>query len=182
MAKTFGEYFSKEGIYALPDPGGVVRHFKARWPANPYNMNIMECKNNLEIAYSFGGQKWARGILVCAKAKWAEIAKSYGSWVGLAQLHCYDDTVAAGTVPSWASSFDAYGGFLIHEYKPGKIVYTREWDQIYAFFVDSAPPPADPKPPVEDPVEDPIEDPVIPGPEAQGCLTKLIDILKILGG
>lgn len=28
----------------------------------------------------------------------------------------------------------------------------------------------------------PPEDPVIPGPEAKGCLTKLIDILKILGG
>lgn len=187
MAKILGKYHSPSGIYTFPDINGNEHSYTARWFANPFNMRIDECKPILEAGYDAGGNKWPKAILVLTQAKWQQIKDAgYGSWVGLTKIHCFDTTVNVGTCPQWARDFEAYDGFTIHEYTPGKVAFIRQGktveqmqDEIYIFFKDSAPPPADP---VKPPVEDPIEDPVIPGPEASGCLTKLIEILKILGG
>ena len=188
MAKILGKYHSPTGIYTFPNANGVEKSYVAKWFANPFSMRIDECKLILEAGYDAGGTKWPKAILVLTAAKWQQIKDAgYGSWVGLTKIHCFDNTVNVGACPQWAQDFKSYDGFTIHEYAPGKVAFIREgktveqlYNDIYVFFKDSPPPPA--PPPVEDPIEDPIEDPVIPGPEAQGCLTKLIDILKILGG
>ena len=169
----FGTFDSKYGIYKFGN-----KHYTARWYANATQMRIDEMKPILEEAYSAGGQKWQRGVLVAGISQWKKIVDGgFGSWVGLAQLHCYDATMNAGTVPEWANEFEGYGGFLIHEYAPGKIVFMREEKDLYIFFKDSPPPPV--VPPVDDPIDDPIEDPL---PEPQGCLSVIIDILNKLAG
>lgn len=155
-----GKYHSATGIYTFPDPNGVEHSYVARWFANPFRMRIDECKPILEAGYDAGDSKWPKAILVLTADKWAEIVKAgFGSWVGLTKIHCFDTTTNVGTCPQWARDFEAYDGFAIHEYAPGKVAFMRKFEDIYIFFKDSAPPPADPVvPPVTPPVEEPDDD------------------------
>ncbi len=158
-----GKYHSATGIYTFPDPNGVEHSYTAKWFANPFRMRIDECKPILEAGYDAGSNKWPKAILVLNDAKWNAIKDAgYGSWVGLTKIHCFDTTVNAGTCPAWARDFQAYDGFTIHEYASGKVAFMRKFEDIYIFFKDSAPPPADPvTPPVTPPVEQPDDDVII---------------------
>jgi len=169
MAKLAGVFYSKYLTYEFPDKNGVKRYYKAKWFGNPFAQRADEIAPILGAGYDAGGNKWPKAILWLTEKKWNELKADWGTWVGLTKIHAYDTTVNAGTCPAWAKTFDAYDGFTIHEYAPGKIVFIRNgktveqmYDEIYNFFVDAPAPPVDPvTPPVNPPVEQPDDDVII---------------------
>ena len=165
-----GKYHSPTGIYTFPDTKGVEHSYVARWGANPFGMRIDECKPILEAGYDAGDSKWPKAILILTKAKWAQIeAAGFDSWVGLTKIHCFDTTVNVGTCPDWAKEFEGYDGFTIHEYTPGKVAFMRDFQDIYVFFKDSAPPPVVVEPPVVTPpvVVPPVVTPPVVTPSSK---------------
>jgi hypothetical protein len=113
-------------------------------------MPINDCKLILEEGHKSDMASFPQAVLVVGQTKWEQIEKSYASWVGLAQFHYYAPDVNPGELPSWLKSIKAHGTKLIHEIRPG-VVYLltyAEPDYIYRYFVDCAPAPAYPQPPV----------------------------------
>lgn len=140
-----GTFDSRTGIYSFDG-----HSFKPRWYANALQMPIDDCKLIVEAGHREDMPKYPQSILVVGESKWEQISKSYASWVGITQFHYYAPDVNPGELPDWLKGIKAHGTKLIHEVRPG-VVYLLTYfepDFIYRYFVDCAPAPSYPVPPV----------------------------------
>lgn len=136
-----GSFDSRSGIYTFDG-----RSYRAKWYANALQIPIDDCKHIVEGGHKNDMAKYPQAVLVVGESKWAQISKSYASWVGITQFHYYAPEVNPGELPSWLTSIKAHGTKLIHEKSPG-VVYLltyHEPNYMYRFFVDSVPAPASP--------------------------------------
>ena len=149
-----GSFDSRTGIYTFDG-----RSYKAKWYANALQIPIDDCKQIVEAGHKSDMSKYPQAVLVVGESKWAQIEKSYASWVGITQFHYYAPDVNPGELPPWLQGINAHGTKLIHEKSPG-VVYLltyNEPDYMYRFFVDCAPAPVYPPavPPASGPGETP---------------------------
>jgi len=133
-----GKFDSRTGIYSFEGYS-----YKPRWYANALQMPINDCKSIIEQGHQSDMQDYPQAVLVVGKTKWEQIAKSYQSWVGMAQFHYYAPDVNPGELPAWLHLIKAHGTKLIHEIRPGEVYLLTyfEPDFIYRYFIDSAPAP-----------------------------------------
>lgn len=178
-----------DGKYYYEIPGGMPQMKK-----HPYEIPLKPHTTGLDELMKWGDEQRAAGrkpcvIMPCTSfppplgTAWDDKVDNSGIKDNLpVHLDCvavdYVNTKNPALPDIWVGNKD-FPPYLFWEYAPGKVRFYGTYSRFQSTFG------FDPEnDPLWQPTDPPIDDPEIPvpDPEAKGCLTKLIDILKILGG
>lgn len=184
--------YELDGVYYYEIPGGMPQ-----LKLHPFEVPLKPHTTGLDELMAWGDEQRKAGRKPCVIIPCTTFPDPLGSaWENKtdqsgildnvpAHLDCvavdYVNTKKPALPDIWAWNKDD-PPFMFWEYAPGKVRFRGTYSRFKSTFnfdpeIDPLWQPVDPKPPVEEP-----GDPVIPGPEAKGCLSKLIEILKVLGG